>query len=144
MQNIILLEEVSIPENLHLLILDNTKSYQARMISDLGEIGFKGKITVATSLAEAFEQFKKEAPGFVLCDSKLVDGIGTDLLKAIRSKSQLNHLPFLMVSADSDIDNILEATNDGADGYLVKPWTKKDLIEQIAFAYSKRKRPEPA
>lgn len=140
MQNILLLEEVSIPENLHLLILDNTKSYQERMISDLGEIGFKGKITVATSLAEAFEHFKNGAPGFVLCDSKLTDGIGADLLRAIRSKSQLNDLPFLMVSADSDIDNILEATKNGADGYLVRPWTKKDLIEQIAFAYSKRKR----
>lgn len=112
------------------------------MLADLGAIGFKGKITVTNSLAEAFAQFKTDAPGFILCDSKLVDGIGSDLLRAIRSKAQLDHLPFLMVSADSDIDNILEATNDGADGYLVKPWTKKDLIEQIAFAYSKRQRPE--
>lgn len=144
MHNILLLEEVSIPENLHLLVLDNTKSYKEKMIADLSDIGFKGKITVANSLAEAFEQFKQEAPGLVLCDSKLTDGIGTDLLKAIRSKSQLNHLPFLMVSADSNIDNILEATNDGADGYLVRPWTKKELIEQIAFAYSKRKRPDPS
>lgn len=141
MQNILLLEEVSIPENIHLMILDATKSYQTRMVSDLGEIGFIGKITTPNSLAEAFEQFKTEAPDFILCESKLTDGIGSDLLKAIRNKSQLNTLPFLMISANSDIDNILEATNNGADGYLVKPWTKKDLIEQIAFAYSKRNRP---
>lgn len=142
MTNTLLLDEVPVPENLHLLILENTQSYQTRMIADLGAIGFKGKITVTNSLKEAFEQFKKEAPGLILCDSALVDGIGTDLLKAIRSKHQLDHLPFLMVSADSDIDNILEATNDGADGYIVKPWTKKDLIEQIAFAYNKRKKPD--
>lgn len=143
MSNILLLDEVSIPENIHLLILEETESYKVRMLADLGDIGFKGKITFAKSLAEAYAQFKQEAPEFILCDSNLVDGIGTDLLKAVRSKAQLDHLPFLMVSTDSDIDMILEATNDGADGYLVKPWSKKDLIEQIAFAYSKRKRPGP-
>lgn len=142
MSNILLLDEVSIPENIHLLILENTKSYQAKMLADLGDIGFKGKITFVNSLAEAYAQFKIEAPEFILCDSNLADGIGSDLLRAIRSKTQLDHLPFLMVSTDSDIDVILEATNDGADGFLVKPWTKKELIEQLAFAYSKRKRAE--
>lgn len=139
MINTLLLDEVPVPENLHLLVLEDTHSYQKKMISDLSDIGFKGKISVAISLAEAFECFKKEKPGLVLC----ADGVGSDLLKAVRSKSQLNDLPFLMMSTISDIDNILEATNDGADGYIVKPWSKQDLIEQIAFAYNKRKKPEP-
>ena len=52
---------------------------------------------------------------------------GIDLLKAVRADPNLRHLPVLMVTAEARKDDIVLAVQNGAAGYLVKPFTKEAL-----------------
>jgi two-component system chemotaxis response regulator CheY len=71
---------------------------------------------------------------FVLTDWNMPVMDGLVLLKKIRSTPSLSHLPVLMITAEAKKENIVEAAQSGADGYIVKPFnaaTLKDKIEKI-------------
>lgn len=63
---------------------------------------------------------------------------GLELLKAVRSSPKLKHLPFLLVTAEARKENIVDAAQAGADGYIVKPFTGATLSGKIE-AILKRK-----
>lgn len=71
---------------------------------------------------------------FVLTDWNMPVMDGLALLKKIRATPSLAHLPVLMITAEAKKENIVEAAQSGADGYIVKPFnaaTLKDKIEKI-------------
>jgi two-component system chemotaxis response regulator CheY len=56
---------------------------------------------------------------------------GIDMLRAIRAEESIRHLPVLMVTAEARKENIIEAAQAGASGYVVKPFTAATLEEKI-------------
>lgn len=136
--NTINLNEIELPKDLHFFILEDMKSFQDKISSDIRELGFTGRIIIADTLESAFDKIDSANPDFILSDWNLPDGQGIGLLEIIRSNSKFNKVPFLMMTTIDDINNILQAVNKGADGYIVKPWDKDSLIENISFAYEKR------
>lgn len=138
--NNVILDDVSIPDDICFFILEDTPIYQKKLLSNLSDLGFRGKVVSTATLTEALEQFEEAKPHFILSDWNLPDGFGIDFLKAVRAKTNFADTPFLMVTTVDDIDNILEAVSCGVDGYIVKPWTEQDLIEKISFAFSKRQK----
>jgi two-component system chemotaxis response regulator CheY len=56
---------------------------------------------------------------------------GIELLRAIRADASLKHLPVLMVTAEAKKENIIEAAQAGASGYVVKPFTAATLDEKL-------------
>lgn len=56
---------------------------------------------------------------------------GIQLLKAVRADAGLKHLPFLMITAEAKKENIIEAAQAGASGYIVKPFTAATLDEKL-------------
>ncbi len=56
---------------------------------------------------------------------------GIDLLRAVRADSQISSLPFLMVTAESLKENVMEAVKAGVSNYIVKPFTAEVLNEKI-------------
>jgi len=56
---------------------------------------------------------------------------GIDLLKAIRADDKLKHLPVLMVTAEAQREQIIEAAKAGVSGYIVKPFTGVTLKEKL-------------
>ena len=75
---------------------------------------------------------------FVVSDWNMPNMTGLELLKAVRSSTQLQHLPFLLVTAEARKDNIIDAAQAGADGYIVKPFSGEVLSEKMT-AILKRK-----
>lgn len=134
----IYLNEIAVPNDLHIFILEDEAFFQKKMMETLGDIGFKGKVTLAKNVEEAKGQFENSKPDFILSDWNLPDGIGIEFLKTVRANSSFDHVPFLMVTTMDDIGNILEAVNLGADGYIVKPWEESDVIEKMGHAFEKR------
>jgi two-component system chemotaxis response regulator CheY len=63
---------------------------------------------------------------------------GIDMLKNIRADATLKHLPVLMVTAEAKKENIIEAAQAGADGYVVKPFTAAVLEEKLNKIFQKR------
>jgi two-component system chemotaxis response regulator CheY len=56
---------------------------------------------------------------------------GIELLRTIRADAALKHLPVLMVTAEAKRENIIEAAQAGASGYVVKPFTAATLDEKL-------------
>jgi two-component system chemotaxis response regulator CheY len=75
---------------------------------------------------------------FVVSDWNMPNMTGIELLRAIRTDETLKHLPVLMVTAEAKKENIVEAAQAGASGYVVKPFTAVTLDEKISKILQKQ------
>jgi two-component system chemotaxis response regulator CheY len=55
----------------------------------------------------------------------------TELLKEMKADEKLKHIPVLMVTAEAKKENIIQAAQAGASGYVVKPFTAATLDEKL-------------
>jgi len=56
---------------------------------------------------------------------------GLDLFKEIREMENYSKTPFIMITADEDMDHVLEASHLGITGYIIKPITAENLFHKI-------------
>lgn len=77
----------------------------------------------------ASDHLAQKAYDLVLLDWKMPRKDGIDILKEIRESG--NEVPVIMVTADSDKENILMAIKAGANDYIIKPFTPAMVIEKI-------------
>nr|MDQ3826641.1 response regulator transcription factor [Actinomycetota bacterium] len=83
---------------------------------------------VATTGSEALEEFDRNGADIVLLDLMLPGMSGTDVCKQLRSRSAV---PVIMVTArDSEIDKVV-GLELGADDYITKPYSARELIARI-------------
>jgi two-component system chemotaxis response regulator CheY len=68
---------------------------------------------------------------FVVSDWNMPNMTGLELLKSVRSNPRFKHLPFLMVTAEAEKENIIEAVKAGVSNYIVKPFTAATLREKL-------------
>jgi two-component system chemotaxis response regulator CheY len=64
---------------------------------------------------------------------------GIELLKSVRADPKLKHLPFLMVTAEADKENIVEAVKSGVSGYIVKPFNAATMKEKLEKIFATKK-----
>lgn len=68
---------------------------------------------------------------FVITDWNMPEVTGIELLRQIRSDPELKALPVLMVTAEAQREQIIEAAKAGVNGYIIKPFTAATLKEKI-------------
>ena len=71
---------------------------------------------------------KKEKPDLIIVDLGLPDGDGKDLIKELREVSKI---PIIVLSARHDENEIISALDFGADDYITKPFSLKELVARI-------------
>ncbi|MDH3209766.1 MAG: chemotaxis response regulator CheY [Burkholderiaceae bacterium] len=81
--------------------------------------------------AIALSMLKNSKFDFVVSDINMPNMNGFDLLKAVKADDSLKHLPVLMVTAEARKEDIVLAAQEGAAGYIVKPFTKATLEEKV-------------
>jgi two-component system, chemotaxis family, chemotaxis protein CheY len=57
--------------------------------------------------------------------------MGIDMLRAIRADEKLKKIPVLMVTAEAQKENLMEAVQAGVSNYVVKPFTAETMQEKI-------------
>ena len=77
---------------------------------------------------EAVKVFSQKIPDVVLIDAVLPDMDGFDLCRTIRQNSDV---PIMIVTARSDIQDVVAGLESGADDYLTKPFAPKELSARI-------------
>ena len=77
----------------------------------------------------AFEKLKESDYDFVITDWNMPNMTGLDLLKEIRANEKLKDLKVLLVTAEAEKENIVQAAQAGVNDYVVKPFTA-DVLEQ--------------
>jgi two-component system sensor histidine kinase/response regulator len=71
-------------------------------------------------------------PGLVLCDIIMPELDGYGVLGELRQDSRTAMIPFIFLTASADRDDLRRAMDLGANGYLIKPFTRAELLEMIA------------
>ena len=113
------------------LIVDDFSTMRRIVRGLLKEIGYNNA-EEAEDGAIALTMLKNNKFDFVVSDINMPNMSGFDLLAAIKKEDSLKHLPVLMVTAEARKEDIVRAAQDGAAGYIVKPFTKATLEEKVA------------
>lgn len=101
----------------------------------LREAGFTLVRTVTTG-REVLRLLDQEYVTLVVVGDGLDDMSGRDLLRKIRSRPLLVGLPVLLASTDNAQSAVLRAMAAGSSGYLIRPYSRATLANQIKLAYS--------
>lgn len=97
----------------------------------------------ATSVAEGWESLKKQTPDLLLLDWMLPDQSGLQLLTRIRGDFNFKAIPIIMLTAKGLEEDKVAGLERGADDYVTKPFSPKELTARIN-ALLRRKKPEGA
>lgn len=123
--------------NYTVLVADDFSTMR-RIVSNLLREAGVTQISEAEDGREALRKLEAGNFNFVVSDWNMPNMTGLELLQAVRSNPSLKHLPFLLITAEARKENIIDAAQAGADGYIVKPFTAATLNDKIA-AILKRK-----
>jgi two-component system, OmpR family, response regulator RegX3 len=108
------------------LIVEDEEAITAPLTEALGREGFRTE--TAGTLAEGREAARAARPDLVLLDVMLPDGTGFDLLRDLRSDG---HVPVIMLTARGDEADRVLGLELGADDYVVKPFSARELTARI-------------
>jgi two-component system chemotaxis response regulator CheY len=116
--------------DLKFLVVDDFSTMRRIVRTLLKELGFTN-VDEAEDGDAALAKLRGGGFDFVISDWNMPNMTGLDLLKQVRSDPALKHLPVLMVTAEAKKENIIEAAQAGASGYIVKPFTAATLDEKL-------------
>ncbi len=117
-------------KNLRILIVDDFSTMRRIVKNLLADLGFTNT-QEADDGKTAWPLLQAGAFDFVVTDWNMPGMTGIDLLKNIRGDARLAKLPVLMVTAEAQRDQIIEAAKAGVNGYIIKPFTAVTLKEKI-------------
>ena len=123
-------------KNMKFLIVDDFSTMRRIIRNLLKELEFTNADEAEDGIA-ALAKLRGGNFDFVVSDWNMPNMTGIELLKAIRADAALKHLPVLMVTAEAKKENIIEAAQAGASGYVVKPFTAAVLEEKLNKIFEK-------
>ena len=88
----------------------------------------------ASDGAEALAKLRSGNFGLVISDWNMVPMTGLQLLQEVRADARLKATPFIMITAESKVENVVAAKQAGVSNYIVKPFnaeTLRDKIEKV-------------
>jgi two-component system chemotaxis response regulator CheY len=115
---------------MRILVVDDFATMRKVIKNLLRQIGYQN-VTEAEDGVAALKELRSQKIDFVISDWNMPNMTGIELLRAVRADSELSSLPFLMVTAESLKENVLEAVKAGVSNYIVKPFTAEVLSEKI-------------
>lgn len=113
---------------MNFLVVDDSHSMRRIIMRTLKDMQC-GSITEADCGRAAWDVLNVKKIDFIICDWNMPGMKGIDLLREVRSDDRYKHIPFLMVSAESKPENIMEAIHLGVSNYLTKPF-KSDILRK--------------
>ncbi len=117
-------------ESMKFLVVDDFSTMRRILRNLLKELGFTN-VDEAEDGVVALARLKGGGFDFVISDWNMPNMTGIDLLRAIRADAALSNLPVLMITAEAKKENIIEAAQAKANGYIVKPFTAAVLDEKL-------------
>nr|NIT27059.1 response regulator [Candidatus Aminicenantes bacterium] len=113
-----------------ILLVDDDPSFLNLTRSFLIQKGME--VIVSSTKNEAVEVFDQYDPSLVVLDVYLPDGNGIDLIPRFRNGNRF--LPIILVSGQSEIEEVVRAMQLGATDYVKKPFDYEELLIKIKMA----------
>ncbi len=80
---------------------------------------------------EAFEIAKQKSPDLIVLDLMLPRMDGVTVFKELRQDSRTRDIPVIMLTAKAQLDDVISGLEMGADDYLTKPFSPKELVLRV-------------
>jgi len=112
-----------------ILVVEDEGDIRQILSYNLGQAGHQ--VLTAENGSAALELARKERPALVLLDLMLPDTSGLDVCRQLKSDATLKHTPVIMLTARSEEIDRVVGFELGADDYVVKPFSVRELVLRI-------------
>ena len=116
--------------SINVLVVDDMGTMRKLVIRALKELGFESFVEASDGEA-GWNKLKENKIDFIISDWNMPNMTGIELLKKIKGDGDLSGIPVIMLTAESEKEQVVEAISAGAAGYLIKPFTAQSLKEKI-------------
>ncbi|MCW7753636.1 chemotaxis response regulator CheY [Desulfobotulus sp. H1] len=116
--------------SIKILVVDDFATMRRILKNILKQLGFTN-ITEADDGTTALEALSKNSFDLIISDWNMPKMTGLELLKKVRSDPAYKNIPFLMVTAEAQKQNVIEAVQAGVSNYVVKPFTAEAIAEKL-------------
>jgi two-component system chemotaxis response regulator CheY len=115
------------------LVVDDSKAVRMILAKTLREIGYE--VREASNGREALEMIESGSEvKLILSDWNMPEVNGLELVKRVRAHPEFASMTVIMVTTETEIDQMAAALEAGANEYIMKPFTKDILIEKLQMA----------
>ena len=112
------------------LIIDDSRAMRALLGRILGELGFE--TAEAGDGREGLEHLRQHGvPDLVLVDWNMPRMSGIEFVQAVRAVRDYDALRLIMVTTETEMTRVVKALGAGLDAYVMKPFTKEAVVEQL-------------
>jgi two-component system chemotaxis response regulator CheY len=135
------------PAETRILVADDMPTIRDLVKTQLKALGFKN-IQEASDGEQAMTVLTKNlAVGtpieLVISDWNMPKMTGLELLKYVRASAEMSQLPFVLLTSESERDQVTEAILSGVSQYIVKPFAAKGFEEKIKSVWVKHSSAKP-
>jgi two-component system chemotaxis response regulator CheY len=114
------------------LVIDDSRAVRLIIGTILRELGIE--VREAANGVEALQQLTQDAEiELLLVDWNMPEMNGLDFIRAVRGQRAYNGVRILMVTTETESEQIARALKAGADEYLMKPFTRDVLIAKLSL-----------
>jgi two-component system chemotaxis response regulator CheY len=118
------------------LIVDDFATMRRIIKNVLKQIGFSN-ILEADDGTTALGVLKETKIDLIISDWNMPKMNGLDLLRKVRNENTTKNVPFVMVTAEAQKENVLQAVQAGVSNYIVKPFTADAVKEKLKQIFNK-------
>ena len=123
-------------KGIRILIVDDFSTMRRIVKNLLNDLGYTNTAE-ADDGTTALVELQKAKFDLVVTDWNMPGMAGIDLLKAIRADESLAKIPVLMVTAEAKREQIIEAAQNGVNGYIIKPFTAATLEDKLVKIFER-------
>ena len=116
--------------NMRVLVVDDFSTMRRIIKNILRQLGFNN-VVEADDGTTAWDVLNKDKIDFVISDWNMPQMTGIELLRKVRGSEEFADMPFLMVTAEAQQENIIEAVQAKVSNYIVKPFTAEVMKQKI-------------
>ncbi|MBE9100479.1 response regulator [Vacuolonema iberomarrocanum] len=118
--------ETALPQ---ILVVDDNSDMRSYVSGILQDADYG--ILTARNGADAWEMLQAQTPDLIITDLMMPVMSGLELIKRLRQHETLKGTPIVLVTAKADEETRIEGVEEGADGYLSKPFNARELLAEV-------------
>ena len=125
-----------------ILVVDDDPMAVRLIELSLSAEGFE--VITAASAMEGLRAVRTERPDLVLLDIMMPDMDGVEMCRHLRDHSDTAHIPIILLSAKTQLDDKIKGLRAGADDYISKPAEPREVVARVEAVLVRAKRASPA
>ena len=112
-----------------IMVVEDDHNISSFIILVLEDEGYE--VLHVENVASALAFIGKENVDLALLDRNLPDGNGLEICRAIREKPSGSAIPVMFITGEKTLDDIADGLEGGADDYLIKPFSRDQLLTRV-------------